>query len=93
MTFEDYLIGKKIDSRAFSEKENDLWDSWRLEFEQMHHKSFTAQKLYLINPIRRKYPLREEHPVKVAAGTNEETTAKKAAQPAKPSFKVKPKFK
>ena len=33
-----------------------LWKTWSTEFESMHPNSFTAQKLYLINPIRRKYP-------------------------------------
>jgi len=30
----------------------------------MHPNSFTAQKLFLINPIRRAFPLKEELPEK-----------------------------
>jgi hypothetical protein len=55
VNFEAYLSSKKIDSAAFKKAEPVLWDSWRKEFEQVHPNSFTAQKLYLINPIRRKY--------------------------------------
>lgn len=55
MNFEAYLSSKKIDSDAFKKAEPLLWDSWRKEFEQVHPNSFTAQKLYLINPLRRKY--------------------------------------
>jgi hypothetical protein len=58
--FEAYLISKKIDSAEFLKAEPDLWNSWKIEFDQMHPASFTAQKLYLINPIRRKYLLKQE---------------------------------
>lgn len=55
MSFEDYLLSKKIDGRAFQSAEPALYEQWANEFVQMHANSFTAQKLYLINPIRRKY--------------------------------------
>jgi hypothetical protein len=57
MSFEEYLLSKKIDSTAFKSGELSLWQNWQVEFEQVHPHSFTAQKLYLINPLRRKYPL------------------------------------
>lgn len=60
MNFEEYLVSKKIDGALFSEKEQSIWHSWKVEFEQMHPNSFTVQKLNLINPIRRKYPLKVE---------------------------------
>ena len=60
VNFEDYLYSKKIDSLAFRNGEQDLWGSWKVEFEQVHPSSFTAQKLYLINPLRRKYPLKAD---------------------------------
>ncbi len=56
-TFEEYLKSKKIDSDRFRESEPGLWSEWKREFEQMHARSFTVQKFYLINPIRRKYLL------------------------------------
>src|SRR6187399_641142 len=59
LTFEDYLISKKIDAPTFQQAEPQLFKSWKIEFEQIHPNSFTVQKLYLINPIRRKYLLKE----------------------------------
>ncbi|MEM9671607.1 MAG: hypothetical protein ACFB15_15655 [Cyclobacteriaceae bacterium] len=56
-TFEEYLEKKKIDSSAFQQAEEELWLEWQGLFEQIHPDSFTSQKLFLINPIRRKYPL------------------------------------
>jgi hypothetical protein len=60
VNFEAYLISKKIDPAAFEKAEPQLWKTWNYEFENIHPNSFTAQKLYLINPIRRKYPLKSE---------------------------------
>jgi hypothetical protein len=71
--FEAYLISKKIDSAEFLKAEPVLWSSWKIEFEQMHPLSFTAQKLYLINPIRRKYLLKHE-PAKVVTPPVEKPT-------------------
>jgi hypothetical protein len=60
VNFEAYLASKKIDSAAFQRAEPVLWGQWQIQFEQMHPNSFTVQKLNLINPIRRKYQLKEE---------------------------------
>lgn len=60
MTFEEYLIKKKIDSAAFKLAEPTRWQEWNVIFDSMSEVSFTAQKLYLINPTRRKYLLKEE---------------------------------
>jgi hypothetical protein len=57
VSFEEYLSGKKIDSLAFKNAEPARWAEWEMEFAQLHPDSFTLQKLNLINPIRRKYPL------------------------------------
>ena len=58
MNFEEYLISKKIDSQAFKTAESAMWNEWNGLFDQMSADSFTAQKLYLINSIRRKYLLK-----------------------------------
>jgi hypothetical protein len=55
MSFQDYLTEKKIDALAFQQAEPALYDALKVVFDQMHPASFTAQKLYLINPLRRKY--------------------------------------
>jgi hypothetical protein len=72
VNFEAYLVSKKIDSDAFKQGEKDLWLSWQTEFEQLHPNSFTAQKLYIINPVRRKYPLKVELKKEVAEAKNQE---------------------
>lgn len=64
MNLVEYLISKKIDPVVFKEKEPEQWKAWNHEFETMHPNSFTIQKLNLINPIRRKYPLKTD-PVSV----------------------------
>jgi hypothetical protein len=58
MTFEEYLISKKIDSASFKAAEPSRWKEWNDLFDQVSEQSFTAQKLYLINPTRRKYLLK-----------------------------------
>ena len=60
MTFEEYLVGKKIDSAAFKKAEEPRWSNFKVLFEQMHPNSFTMQKLNVINGIRRAYPLEAE---------------------------------
>lgn len=84
MTFEEYLISKKIDSQALRAAEPGLWNEWNRLFEQMSPASFTAQKLYLINPLRRKYLLK----------TPQVAAAPKAIAPAvaRPVMKPKPKI-
>lgn len=98
MTFEEYLVSKKIDSTLFSQNEKALWQKWKIEFEQIHPTSFTAQKLYLINPIRRKYPLKESATPAEAKKETEKSapqaapaSAKPVMKTAKPVFKPKPK--
>ena len=83
MTFEEYLISKKIDSQAFLAAEPTLWKEWNGLFEAMSPASFTAQKLYLINPLRRKYLLK----------TSDVASAKVSAPAAvRPVMKPKPKI-
>lgn len=59
MDFEAYLISKKIDKANFSKAEPQRYAEWELEFSQMHPESFTAQKKFLLNQIRRMYLLQE----------------------------------
>jgi len=62
MNFEEFLVSKKIDSQAFRAAEPDLWKEWNALFDQMSPVSFTSQKLYLINPLRRKFHLKVIEP-------------------------------
>jgi hypothetical protein len=107
VNLEAYLLSKKIDSTAFQKAEPTLWKAWSIEFEQMHPNSFTVQKLNLINPIRRKYPLKSV-PEKVEANVSTQTPPSSASthepKPVNPStsnpkpsipkpvFKPKPKI-
>lgn len=100
MDFEAYLVSKKIDSNLFRSQESLLWNAWKTEFEQLHPNSFTAQKLYLINPVRRKYPLKIEKAVPSAVVTENNPEVRQPAEtpppavkPAvpRPVFKPKPK--
>jgi hypothetical protein len=59
MNFKEYLTGKKIDSDAYKASEPEQWAKFSSVFEQMHPKSFTMQKLNLINGIRRQFPYKE----------------------------------
>lgn len=58
-TLDAYCTLKKIDSKAFQDSDKNLWDAWSKEFKEMHPNSFTEQKKFLINKIRRLYPLPE----------------------------------
>lgn len=98
MNFDDYLISKKIDSKAFAAAEPDLFNAWTKEFEQMHVNSFTVQKLNLLNPIRRKYQLKDpmvkitEKTPDTPAPSTAPASSPSPAKPGKPVIKPKPKF-
>jgi hypothetical protein len=55
MTFEEYLSGKKIDPALFRAGEPGRWVEFRASFEGVHPDSFTAQKKFLLNDLRRRY--------------------------------------
>jgi len=55
MDFEAYLAQKKIDSAAFKKTDPTRFNEWSELFETMHPDSFTAQKKFLLNDIRRRY--------------------------------------
>jgi len=58
MTFEEYLLQKKIDSIRFKEREPGRYAEWERDFGQMHPESFTVQKKFLLNDTRKKYLVR-----------------------------------
>jgi hypothetical protein len=57
MTWEEYCIKKKINSEAFKASDPNRWNSLKEIFEQVHPNSFTEQKKFLINDLRRQYPI------------------------------------
>ncbi|MBD0259708.1 MAG: hypothetical protein ICV83_28645 [Cytophagales bacterium] len=92
MTFEDYLSGKKIDSALFRAGEPDRWSAFRASFEGVHPDSFTAQKKFLLNDLRRRYLLKVAD-VKPVARPDEKPadpaaqTAPAEAKPGRPVVK------
>jgi hypothetical protein len=87
MTFEAYLKEKKIDSLLFRQAEPERWAEWEALFAVMHPESFTAQKKFLINPIRRLYQLVEEAPAPKSKGNNPVEAVKEEEGPAAPLVK------
>jgi hypothetical protein len=63
ITFASYLKSKKIDLKSFYSSDKELFELWKVEFDQMHPNSFTQQKLFSINKVRRMYPLQEQEKV------------------------------
>jgi hypothetical protein len=59
MEFDEYLKSKKIDANIFEQEDTSRFKEWRELFTIMHPESFTAQKKFLINEIRRRYLLTE----------------------------------
>lgn len=57
MEFEAYLIQKKIDGEAFMKNEPERYTEWKNLFQNIHPESFTTQKKFLLNLIRRRYLL------------------------------------
>lgn len=78
MKFDEYLTGKKIDAEKYRKAEPAQFEEFQQIFDQVHPESFTQQKLFLINNIRRAYKLEEQEEEKKPA-------AKKAMRP-----KIKP---
>lgn len=60
MEFNEYLTQKNISSSHFQASEPLVFLSWSQSFQQMHPASFTEQNKFIINKIRRKYPLKKE---------------------------------
>ncbi|MCA6078062.1 hypothetical protein [Fulvivirga sedimenti] len=100
MKFRDYLVDKKIDPAAFAKSEPARFSEFSKAFAQMHPNSFTMQKLFLINSIRRLYPLPADQWVKADKRTEKASApvlakpASKIAQdvkkPSRPVIKPKP---
>jgi len=80
--FETYLAGKKIDSQAFKASEPEKWQEFNDLFEKVHPESFTVQKKFLINKLRRLYLL--QTPV---TEPERETNPTSVAKPARPVLK------
>ena len=59
LSFEEYLIQKNIDREQFQAAEPARYEEWGNLFSQIHPDSFTLQKKFLINDVRRRYLLND----------------------------------
>jgi hypothetical protein len=57
MSFEEFLAQKKIDGPRFRAAEPARFAEWADLFPRLHPESFTMQKKFLLNDVRRRYPL------------------------------------
>lgn len=64
MHFDEYLWDKKIDAEQFKKSEEERYLEFKTLFDQIHPDSFTQQKLFLINSIRRNYKYINEQEIK-----------------------------
>ncbi len=55
MTWEEYCISKKLDSEKFKTAQPQQWQDLKAIFEQVHPNSFTEQKKFIINDLRRRF--------------------------------------
>lgn len=81
ISFEEYLTGKKIDSAAFQSQESKRWEEYKTIFEQVHPESFTTQKKFVINDLRRQYHLKEST-VQTDTATEKKSGTKHVMKPA-----------
>lgn len=81
--FEAYLRSKKIDPVKFKSAEKVQFEAFEKLYNQVHPESFTQQKLFLINKIRRQYIL-EDAEIEVP---------KASPKKMKPKISPKPKLK
>lgn len=85
MELSEYLRKKKIDPEEFKKSEPERWEEFSAIFPQLHPQSFTFQKKFLLNDLRKKYPCKNEPTV--------ETSGTKTPQAVKPAIKIAPKIK
>ena len=81
MNFIEYLKSKKIDPEKFKLAQQDQFVEWLELYNQLHPNSFTQQKLFLINNLRRKYTYEE----------SKEQEQRPTTKMVKPKIKLKPK--
>ena len=81
--FKTFLEKKKIDWKLFRLGEPGRFEEWGRLYSQVSEPSFVAQKLFLINPLRRKYKLEiaEENKEAAQSGVKKSRPAFKKAKP------------
>lgn len=96
MTFEEFLIKKKINPVQLKDTEQAFFDEFKSHFEQMGEKSFDHSKKFWFNKLRRAYPLAEEVKIPVVGVLLPQAEALEATSleaPAAEALEAKPTFK
>lgn len=100
INFAEYCKSKRINPDLFKRAEPELYSKFKSEFTQMSPQSFTAQKLFLINDIRRRFNFAPPLDAKTIKQNSEKTPIIKPSpvqknNTAKPhlAVKIKPKAK
>ncbi|QSE97483.1 hypothetical protein [Fulvivirga lutea] len=90
MDFIEYLKSKKIDPKLYEAGDQKQYLKFKQEYEQMHPNSFTSQKLFLINDLRRRYLLSEAKDSKEVNNDNDSKEVKRPIVKPKIAGKAKP---
>lgn len=62
--FDQYLIAKKINPGRFRKAMETQYKEFRVIFNEVSPSSFTAQKLFWLNRLRREFPLSDQDDAK-----------------------------
>ncbi|PVY44158.1 hypothetical protein C8E01_101524 [Pontibacter virosus] len=82
MTFEEYLIKKRINREAFAAEDPARYQAWESMYAQMHPNSFYVAVKMVLNNVRLRYHLREEDVPRPATTAAPRPAARRAAAPA-----------
>lgn len=87
MTFEEFLIKKKIDPVQLQTKEQSFFSEFESHFLQMGEKSFDHSKKFWFNKLRRAYHLKEENKIVETSVTAQEKSSIGPSNQEKPIYK------
>lgn len=57
MSFKEFLLSKKINPDTFRQAQRERYEEWSTLFSVIHPTSFEAQKKFLLNRVRREFPI------------------------------------
>ena len=87
MTFEEFLIKKKIDPEQLKAKEQSFFSEFESHFLQMGEKSFDHSKKFWFNKLRRTYHLKEEIKIVETPDNSHEKLSTEPSIQEKPIYK------
>ena len=89
MTFEEFLIKKKIDPVQLQSKDQTFFSEFESHFLQMGEKSFDHSKKFWFNKLRRTYHLKEEIKIVETPVIVQEKLSKEPENEDKPKYQLK----